>query len=110
MILGDVRVHDAAEIVIDQRLLVQRHADPPDHAAHDLARRGLGVEDASGGNRADEAGDADDAKLFVDPDLGEDCRMRVVRARAVLGKARLFLLLDAFDAAVAHRIRDRHRA
>ena len=37
MILGDVGVHDAAEPVIDQRLLVQRHADAPDHAAEDLA-------------------------------------------------------------------------
>src|SRR4029077_11299686 len=36
MILGDVGIHDATEIVIDQRLFVQCHADTPHHAAHDL--------------------------------------------------------------------------
>ena len=29
MILGDIGVHDAAEFVVEQRLLVQRHADAP---------------------------------------------------------------------------------
>ena len=55
VVLGDVGVHDAAELVIDQRLLVQRHADPPHHAAHDLAVRRLGVEDTPGGDRVDDA-------------------------------------------------------
>ena len=47
MVFGDVGVHDPAEFMVDQRLLMQRHADAPDHAADDLAARGLGVEDAS---------------------------------------------------------------
>src|SRR4051812_14660768 len=55
MILGDVGVHDAAEAVIDERLLVQRHADAPDHGAHDLAGGGLRVQAAAGRDRADDA-------------------------------------------------------
>ncbi len=79
VVLGDVGVHDPAEFVIDQRFLVQRHADAPHDAAHDLAVRGFGVQDASGGDRADNAGNADDAELLVHLHLGEDRRMRVVR-------------------------------
>jgi hypothetical protein len=47
MIFGNVCVHDAAEIVVDERFLVQRHPDAPHHAAQDRAARGLGVEDAA---------------------------------------------------------------
>ena len=98
------------KLVIDQRFLVQRHADAPHHAAHDLAARGLGVQDAPGRDRADDAGDADDAELLVDLHLGEDRRMRVVRVRRRPGEVGGLLLLDAVHAAVPHRVRDRHRA
>ena len=110
MVLGDVGVHDAAEAVIDQRLLVQRHADAPHHAAHDLAVRGLGVEDAPGRDRVDDARDADDAELLVDLHLGEDRRMRVARVLAVVLEVGGFLLLDAIDARrAAWRRRSRRR-
>jgi hypothetical protein len=33
MIFGNVRIHDAAEFVIEDRFFVQRHADAPNHAA-----------------------------------------------------------------------------
>ena len=79
MIFGNVRVHDATEIVIDERFLVQCHADAPNHAAHNLAARGLGIEDAAGRYRADDAGDTDDAELLVHLHFGEDRRMGVVR-------------------------------
>ena len=36
-IFGDVGIDDATVPMINQRLLAQRHADTPDHAAHDLA-------------------------------------------------------------------------
>ena len=78
VVFGDVGVHDAAEIMIDQRLLVQRHADSADDGAHDLAVRRLGVEDAAGRDRADHAGDADHAELFVDLHLGENRRVRIL--------------------------------
>ena len=71
---------------------------------------GLGVQDAPGRNCVDDAGDSDDAQLFVDLDLGEDRRMHVVRTRLILGKARGLLLLDAVDAAMAHGIGNRYRA
>ena len=43
MIFGNIRVHDTAEMVINQRLFVQRHADPPNHAADDLAACNFGI-------------------------------------------------------------------
>jgi hypothetical protein len=39
----NVRIHNAAEFVIGERFLVQR--DTPNHAAHDLSARGLGVQE-----------------------------------------------------------------
>jgi hypothetical protein len=72
MIIGDVGIDDAAEPVIDQRFLVQRHTDTPDHAAQDLAARGLRVQDAPCGNRADDARDADHAELLVNLHLDEE--------------------------------------
>src|SRR5262245_28112371 len=41
MVLGNVRVHHAAEVVVDQRLFVEGHADPPDHAPHNLTGGGF---------------------------------------------------------------------
>ena len=64
------------EPVIGDGLLMQRHADAADHGAENLATRELRVEDAAGRHRADHARDPDDAKLFIDLDLGEHRRMR----------------------------------
>ena len=107
MIFGDVGIHDAAEPVIDQRLLVQRHADAPDHAAQDLAARGLGVQDAPGRNRADGARDADRRRAARPPSPRQRSAACVLCARAwssagVGG----FLLLDAVHGAVPHGIGD----
>ena len=96
--------------VVDQRLLVQRHADAPDHAAEDLAARGLGVQDAPGGDRADGARDADHAELLIHLHLDEMRRVRVVRVRLVMLGVGGFLLLDAVDLALPHGVGDRHRA
>jgi len=71
------------------------HADAPDHAARDLAARGLGVQDAPGRNRADGAGDADDAELLIHLHLDKVRRVRVVGAGVVLDRVGGFLLLDA---------------
>ena len=78
MIFSDVGIDDAAESVIDQCFLVQRHPDAPDHAAQNLAAGGFCVQDAPGRNRADDAHDPDHAKLFVHLHLGKDRRVRVV--------------------------------
>ena len=94
--------------MIDQRLLVQRHADAADDGAHDLAVRGLGIEDAAGGDRADHAGDADHADLLVDFHLGEHGRMRVLRVFLVFLEIGLGFPLDAVKAAMAHRVGDQH--
>src|SRR5207245_3648327 len=72
VVFGNVGVHDASEAVVEQRFLVQRHADAPDHAAHDLAVGGLWVEDAASGDGIDHAGHAYDAKFFIHLDLRED--------------------------------------
>ena len=48
VVLGEIVVHEAAELVVEHASPPERHADAPDHAAHDLAARGLGIEDAAG--------------------------------------------------------------
>src|SRR5262249_28040067 len=103
-IFGDIGINDSTIPVIDQRFLAQRHSDTPDHATYDLARRGLGVEDAPGGNGADDARDADHAELLVHLHLSEDRRMCVVCARVLAGVGSYFPL-DAVHSAVAHGIR-----
>ena len=95
--------------VIDRGFLVQRHADSPDDAAEDLAARRLGVQDASGRDRADDAGDADHAELLVDLDLGEDRGMGVVGAPVVFGGVGGDLPLDLAHAALPHGIGDGDR-
>ena len=108
VVLGEIVVHEPAEPVVDQRLLVQRHAEPHHHAAQDLAARGLGVQDPPSGDGADDPGDADHAQLLVDPDLREHGRMRVGRVALLhrpIGLGRL-LDLDALDARGAHRLAD----
>jgi hypothetical protein len=63
VVFGDIRVHHPAGTVVDDGRLVQGHADAPDHAAHDLAVRGLGIEDAPAGDRTDDPGDPDHTQL-----------------------------------------------
>src|SRR5215831_14656168 len=76
VIVGEIMAHEAPEPVIGDGLLMQRHADAADDGAENLAARELRVEDAAGRHRADHARDPDDAKLFIDLDLGEYRRMR----------------------------------
>ena len=78
MILGEIVIDEAAIAVVDHGLFMQRHADAADHGAHDLAVRGLGIEDAAGGHGADHARDAEHAELLVEPHLGEHRRMDFV--------------------------------
>ena len=63
---------------------MQRHADTPHHAAHDLAVRGLGVQDASGSDRTDDTRHANDAELLVYLDLGKNCRMGITGVACLL--------------------------
>ena len=103
MVFGDVGVHHATEVVIDQRLLLQRHANTPDHAAHDLAACRLRVRMRPGCDRADNAGDANDAQL-LDPlsprrrppsEYGAACSASFLELRGTL-------LLNLIDLAVTH--------
>ena len=110
MVLGDVGIHDPAEAVVDQRLLVEGHADAPDDAAHDLAVRRLRIEYATGGDRVDDARDADDANLLVHLHLGKDRRVGVAGVRVILRKLRGLLALDAIYAALPHCVDDRYGA
>ena len=81
VILGNVGVHDTPEIMIVDGLFVQRHSDPADHGTHDLARRRLGIQNASGRDGADHTGHPDHAELFVDFQFHKYRRMRVARVR-----------------------------
>ena len=84
---------------------------PHDHAAHDLAVRGLGIEDPPGRDRADDAGDADDAELLVHLHFGEDRRMGVARVRLVCPrKCWSFPSRSARRSPCRIDIRDRDRA
>ncbi len=91
--------------MIEQRFLVQRHADAPDDAAHDLAPCGLGVEDAPRRHRIDDTRDADDAKLLVNFHLREDRGMRIAGVLAVVLEIGGAFHLAAIHAAVPHRVR-----
>jgi hypothetical protein len=79
MIFGNICIHDAAETVVDERFLKQRHCDAPHYAAEDLAARGFRVENTAGRDRADDASDADDVELLVRLHFGKDRRVRIVR-------------------------------
>src|SRR5262249_28692750 len=89
--------HEAPEPVVGCGLLVQRHTDTPDHRAENLAARDLRIEDATGRDRTDHARDADDAKLFVNPDIGEYGRVREMREFTVLIRFDARLFLDPVD-------------
>lgn len=65
MVLGVAVIHETAEIVVEQRFLVKRHANTPHHAAHDLTAGSLGVEDAARGNGIDHARDAHYPEVLV---------------------------------------------
>src|SRR5208283_374139 len=110
MILGEIAVHETAISVVDHALFVQRHADTPDHAAQDLAARGLGVQDTPGGNRADDARDANHAKLLVNLNLSKDCCVSVVSPRGVISGICSFFLLDAIYRTLPHGVSDRNRS
>src|SRR6185437_10543037 len=69
IIFCDVGIGHAAKFLIDQCLLVQRHADAPYHAAQYLAAGGLGVQDASSSDGAHDSGDPYDSKLLINLDL-----------------------------------------
>src|SRR5690606_14905628 len=72
VILGEIVVHDAADAVIGQRLLLQRHPKAHHDPTDDLAAGGLGIDDAAGGSGADDPRHPDHTQLLVDADLGED--------------------------------------
>ena len=71
-------------------LLVQRERYAPDHAAIILAAHQARIDDAAGGEGADEARRADLPEIGIDLDLGEHGAVRVhgvVRLRGRVGRA-----------------------
>src|SRR6516165_9648678 len=109
MVLGNVGVHDATEVVVDQCLFMEGHANPPDHAPDDLTGRGFRIDDATGRNRVNNARYADDAELLVHLHFGEDCRVRVARMFVVFFKFNKLFVLDAIHATMPHGVRKRYR-
>src|SRR3989475_1118763 len=105
--LGDIRVrrYEVARIVaveeatqdrIGLRLLKQRLANAPDDPADGLTSSGLGIDDAAGVVRADEAVQAHQAKIGVDAYFGEHGGEAEDRLRSVR-------LLHRIVVAVAHQ-------
>jgi len=79
MIFGKVRIHDPAGPLVRDRFFLQCERESPDHAAEILAAYEMGIDDAPGGEGADQACDAHLAKIGVDLDLREDRAMRIQR-------------------------------
>src|SRR3954451_15782409 len=71
VIFGVAVIHEAAQRVVGQGFLVQRHAYAPDHAADDLAARCFRVDDPAAGDCADHAGHGDSAEVLVHFNLDE---------------------------------------
>jgi hypothetical protein len=67
----------------------------------------LGVKDTAGGNCVDDAGDANNAQLFVDLDLGEVGRVHIACVGIVFLCAGRGLPLDPMDVPVSHGISNR---
>src|SRR3974390_1926914 len=57
---------------------MEGHADPPDHAPHDLTGGGFRIDDATGRNRVNNTRHADDAELLVHLHFGKiaECVLR----------------------------------
>src|SRR5262245_8212250 len=110
VVFGDVGVHDAAEFVVDQRFLVESHADAPHNASHDLTGSCLRIDDAPGGDRVHDAGYPDDADLLVHLHFGENCRVRVACMLVVFFEFGGLFVLDAVHTSAPHRLCDRYRA
>src|SRR2546427_6543608 len=91
-----VSVEEAAQDRIGFRLLEQRLPDAPDDPADGLTSSGLGIDDAAGIVRADEAVQAHQAKIGVDAYFGEHGCEAEDRLRSVC-------LLDRIVVAVAHQ-------
>src|SRR6185437_11655474 len=85
LILGEIRVDVPTRARIDVRLLEQRHANAPHHAALNLAPGRLFVEHAADRVRCHDARHADDAEIGVDVYFAEH------RAERVHGVPTLFL-------------------
>src|SRR5262245_25940551 len=76
VILGQAVVHKACKLLIDDAVSFQRHPDSPDDATNDLTARGLGVQDATTSDRADDPRDPDRSEVIVDTHFHKHCRMR----------------------------------
>src|SRR5712692_11082315 len=95
-VAGIVAVEEAAQDRIGLRLLEQRLPDAPDDPTDGLTSSGLGIDDAAGVVRADEAVHAHQAKIAVDAYFGEQGGEAENRLRSVR-------LLDWIVVAVAHQ-------
>src|SRR5262245_40755924 len=108
VILGQIVVYEASEVLVHHALFFQRHADAPDNAAHNLTPRRLGIQDAPAGDGADDARDADYAQVLIDFHLREDCRMRIpgVLRSHLFVRASDNLFFDTADSRMAHGVLD----
>jgi hypothetical protein len=77
VVFCEVRIHDASCSPIQQRLLVKRERDPPDHAAIILALHQPRVDNGAGCESPDKALHPDLPKLGVYFHFGKDRSMRV---------------------------------
>src|SRR5262245_53128932 len=108
VILGQIVVHEASTLLIDDAFFLQGRTDSTDDATNDLTACCLGVQDATSGDRADDARDPDRSKVIVDPHFHKHCRMRMSCIPALRQYVRHHerVCLDALNLRLSHRPRN----
>src|SRR5215470_7352423 len=110
VIRGEIVVHEASKLVIDDAFFFQGHTDAPDDGTDDLTARRLGVQDATCSDRADDSRDPDRSQIIVHTHLRKHCGMRTSCVPVLLQYVRHHerISLDASDLCLSHRPRNGH--
>ena len=103
VVVGEVAGHDPAQLLVEDGVLVERHADAPHHAAQELRAGGASIEDPAGREDADHSRDVHGSEIGVDQHLGELGAESVHgELLALLARSRLAALVDRLSAGAPH--------
>src|SRR5262245_34502735 len=110
MVLGEIVVHEASELLIHYAFLVESHADAPHDSTHDLASRRFWIEDASTGNRGNDTRNLDRAEVRVNFDFNKYGSVGTSYVPRLLYETGLDsnLFLDVAGSLLAHYVFDQN--
>src|SRR5262245_7835259 len=110
MVLRQIVIHEASELLVDHALLFEGHADTPDDSTHDLTSRRFRIQDAAAGNSGDDTRDLNYSQVLINFYLRKYGRMRVSDISRLPGLIRScgHFLLDIAGFSLFHRSRDRN--